>query len=369
MKNKRLNISTLNKSYPIIIGSNIFKNFEKNIAPYINNNRIFILTDKNINKIFKKDLVKIKKDKKLSIEIIIIGTGEKQKDIKNINSICNTLLKKNISRDDTIIALGGGVVGDITGFVSSIILRGVNYIQIPTTLLSQVDSSVGGKTGINSEYGKNLIGSFYQPSLVLIDINFLTKLNNREMKAGYAEIIKYSLIFDIEFFNWLIINGKRVMDKNKEALTHAIFQSCQCKSKIVSLDEKEKNIRALLNFGHTFGHVIEQTNSYKTNINHGEAVAMGMIMASKLSSAMNLISINELNKIINHFKLLNLPTQIPRTLRKNLSIKRFIDVMNKDKKTKNNKINLILLKKIGKAYQTNKFDSHLLKIIIKDSIT
>jgi 3-dehydroquinate synthetase len=189
------------------------------------------------------------------------------------------------------------------------------------------------------------------------------------MTAGYAEIVKYSLIFDIKFFNWLIINGKRVMNKNKEALTHAIFQSCQCKSKIVSLDEKEKNIRALLNFGHTFGHVIEQTNSYKTNINHGEAVAMGMIMASKLSSAMNLISINELNKIINHFKLLNLPTQIPRSLRKNLSIKKFIDVMNKDKKTKNNKINLILLKKIGKAYQTNKFDSRLLKIIIKDSIT
>ena len=369
MKNKRLNISTLNKNYPIIIGSNIFKNFRKNISPYINNNRVFILTDQNIVKIFRRDLSKIKKDKKLSIEVIVIGTGEKQKNIKNIDSICNTLLKRNISRDDTIIALGGGVVGDITGFVSSIVLRGVNYIQIPTTLLSQVDSSVGGKTGINSKHGKNLIGSFYQPSLVLIDINFLTKLNDREMTAGYAEIFKYSLIFDVKFFNWLITNGKRVMNKNKDALIHAIFQSCKCKSKIVSLDEKEKNIRALLNFGHTFGHVIEQANSYKTNINHGEAVAMGMIMASKLSSAMNLISINEFNKIINHFKLLNLPTQIPSSLRKNLSIKKFIDVMNKDKKTKNNKINLILLKKIGKAYQTNKFNSQLLKNIVRDSIT
>ena len=188
------------------------------------------------------------------------------------------------------------------------------------------------------------------------------------MKAGYAEIVKYGLIFDIKFFNWLITNGKKVMNKNKEALIHAIFQSCKCKSEIVSLDEKEKNVRALLNFGHTFGHVIEQTNSYKTNINHGEAVAIGMIMASKLSSAINLISINELKKIIDHFKLLNLPTQIPKSLKRNLSIKKFIDVMNKDKKTKDNKINLILLKKIGKAYQTDKFDSKLLKIIIKDSI-
>ena len=368
MKNKRLNISTSNKNYPIIIGSNTFKNYKKNISPYINSNRIFILTDKNINRIYKNELGKIKKDKELSVEVIVIGIGEIQKNIKNINSICNTLLKKNISRDDTIIALGGGVIGDITGFVSSIVLRGINYIQIPTTLLSQVDSSVGGKTGINSKYGKNLIGSFYQPSLVLIDINFLTKLNSREMRAGYAEIVKYSLIFDIKFFNWLITNGKKVMKKNKEALIYSIFQSCKCKSKIVNLDEKEKNIRALLNFGHTFGHVIEQTNSYKTNINHGEAVAMGMIMASKLSFAMNFISMSELNKIINHFKSLNLPTQIPKSLRKNLSIKRFVEVMNKDKKTKNNKINLILLKKIGKAYQTNKFDTQLLKMIIKDSI-
>ena len=369
MKNKKLHISTFNKKYPIIIGSNIFKNFRKYIFPYISNNRIFILTDKNITEIFKRDLNKIKKDKKLSIDIIILGTGEKQKNIKNINMICNALLKKNISRDDTIIALGGGVVGDITGFVSSIVLRGINYIQIPTTLLSQVDSSVGGKTGINSKYGKNLIGSFYQPSLVLIDINFLTKLNDREMTAGYAEIFKYSLIFDIKFFNWLITNGKKVMNRNKEALIYAIFHSCRCKAKIVSLDEKEKNIRALLNFGHTFGHVIEQTNEYKTNINHGEAVAMGMIMALKLSSEINLISINELNKIINHFKLLNLPTSIPNSLKKNLSLKKFINVMNKDKKTKNNIINLILLKKIGKAYQTNKFSNKLLNKTIKDSIT
>ena len=368
MKQKKLIIKTSSQTYPIIIGSNLISSLSKLIKVHsIKFEKCLLIIDK---KIPKKLISKIKKNlKNKKIYFHFLSASEKNKNIKNVNIITQVLLKKNFSRQDCLITIGGGITGDIGGFAASIFKRGIQFINVPTTLLSQVDSSIGGKTGVNTNFGKNLIGSFYQPSLVLIDINFLTKLNNREMTAGYAEIVKYSLIFDIKFFNWLIINGKRVMNKNKEALMYAIFQSCQCKSKIVSLDEKEKNIRALLNFGHTFGHVIEQTNSYKTNINHGEAVAMGMIMASKLSSAMNLISINELNKIINHFKLLNLPTQIPRTLRKNLSIKRFIDVMNKDKKTKNNKINLILLKKIGKAYQTNKFDSHLLEIIIKDSIT
>ena len=369
MNNKKLNISTANKKYPIVIGSNIFTNFYKNISSYIKNNKVFIITDKNINSLYQKDLKKIKKNKNLDLEIIVIGTGEKQKNIRNISSICDILLKKNISRDDTIIALGGGVIGDITGFVASIILRGVNFIQIPTTLLAQVDSSVGGKTGINSGYGKNLIGSFYQPSLVLIDINFLTKLNNREMIAGYAEIFKYGLIFDAKFLNWLVKNGKKIMNRNKESLIHAIYQSCKCKAKIVTLDEKESNVRALLNFGHTFGHVIEKSNSYKTNINHGEAVAMGMVMALKLSSLINSISMDDLNRIISHFKSLKLPTQIPVALKRKLSVSSFIRTMKNDKKVKNNKINLILLKEIGKAYQTNKFDSHLLKTVIKESIT
>ena len=369
MKNKKLNIKTLNKDYPIIIEPNLFSNFQKYISPHILSNNVFIITDKNISSIFKNEIDNLKKNKKLIIEIIVIGVGENQKSIRNVNIICDSLLKKGISRNDTIIALGGGVVGDISGFVASIVLSGVNLIQIPTTLLSQVDSSVGGKTGVNSMHGKNLIGSFYQPSLVLIDTNFLLTLNSREMIAGYAEIFKYSLIFDINFFNWLLENGRSIMNKNRMALIHAIYHSCKCKAKIVNLDEKENNVRALLNFGHTFGHVIEQTNSYKANINHGEAVAIGIVMASKLSASMNLISINNLNKIINHFNQLNLPTQIPKSLKNKLTVSKFIDVMSKDKKNKNGKINLILLKKIGSAYQTSKFNHKLLKSVIKDSIT
>lgn len=369
MKIKTLKISTTNKSYPIIIGSNIFRNFNKFIKPYISSNKMFIITDKNINNLFKKELDRIKKNKEILTEVIIIGVGERQKSMRNINSLCDKFLKKGISRNDTVIALGGGVVGDITGFVSSIVLRGVNFIQIPTTLLAQVDSSVGGKTGVNSRYGKNLIGSFYQPSLVLIDTNFLLKLSSREMIAGYAEIFKYGLISDIKFFKWLLTNGQKIMKKDKDSLIHAIYQSCRNKSEIVNLDEKENDIRALLNFGHTFGHVIEQTNDYKTNLNHGEAVAIGMVMASKLSASMNLISSNACDKIIKHFESVNLPTSIPKSLRNKLSVKKFLSVMMKDKKTKNNKINLILLKKIGEAFQTNKFSNKLLISVIKNSIS
>ena len=351
MKNKRLNISTLNKNYPIIIGSNTFKNFRKNISPYINNNRIFILTDKNINRIFEKDLGKIKKNKKLSVDIIVIGTGEKQKNIKNINSICNTLLKKNISRDDTIIALGGGVVGDITGFVSSIVLRGINYIQIPTTLLSQVDSSVGGKTGINHTLGKNMIGAFYQPQCVIADVDVLNTLSDRELSAGLAEVIKYGLIRDYPFFEWLEHNMNSLLRKKTELLTEAISRSCINKADVVSQDEFEssKGIRATLNLGHTFGHAIENAMGYG-NWLHGEAVACGMVMAAFLSKELSWLTEGDFIRIKNIMLSAKLPVDPP-----NIPQEKFVDLMKSDKKTHNNQIHLVLQKGIGRAILTHDY--------------
>jgi 3-dehydroquinate synthetase len=227
---------------------------------------------------------------------------------------------------------------------------------------------VGGKTGVNSIYGKNLIGSFYQPSAVFIDTNFLNTLPNREMRAGYAEIFKYGLIQDIKFMNWLLKNGENILKKDKKSVIQAVYQSCKCKSLIVSRDEKENNIRAILNFGHTFGHVIEQANEYKNNLNHGESVAIGIMMALKLCVEMKLVSQQEFLNIQLHFQSLMLPIYIPRELKKKLTLKKFLNVMSKDKKASNNNINLILLNKIGKAYQTNKFNVNLLEKVINSAI-
>ena len=368
MRTKNLKVSTKNKKYSIIIGSNLFNKFRKVIKPYTKSKKVFIITDENINKFYSKKINQANNSEDLDVEIIIIKPGEKQKNFKIINILLTKLLEKGISRNDTIIAFGGGVVGDISGFVASIVLRGVNYIQIPTTLLSQVDSSVGGKTGVNSIHGKNLVGSFYQPSVVFIDIDFLKTLPEREMRAGYAEIFKYGLIQDAKFLNWLLKNGKNILKKHNNSLIHSIYQSCKCKALIVSKDEKENNIRALLNFGHTFGHVIEQANEYKKNLNHGESVAIGMIMALKLCMEMKLISQQEFQDIYFHFKSLKLSTSIPQAIKKKLTLKKFLNVMSKDKKVFNNKIKLILLKKIGNAYQTNEFKVNLLEKVINTAI-
>ena len=369
MKTKTLEVTTNNKKYPIMIGRNILNNFQNIIQPYIKNKRLFVITDRTINKLYRTKIERLISKSKLDAEFIVIGTGEKQKNIKNIELICNFLLRKKVSRNDTIIAFGGGVVGDISGFVSSIILRGINYIQIPTTLLSQVDSSVGGKTGINSHYGKNLIGTFFQPSLVIVDTNLLKSLPKREMISGYAEILKYGLMFDPKFFNWLCKNGEKVLNHQEVSVIYAIHKSCKNKALIVSQDEKEHGRRALLNFGHTFGHAIEQINSFKLNLNHGEAVSIGMIMALKMSKSMKLISARKLDDILLHFKTLRLPISIPTGIKKKINLKKFLNAMKKDKKNKDKKINLILLKNIGNAFQTSNFNHKLLNEIITSSIS
>ena len=365
MNKKILKVVTPQGKYPIIIGHNIVKDIGKFLKPILNNNKVFIVTSKKVIKIYKKKLLDILKKNNIEVILIIINDGENQKNFNNISKISNTLLKKGIDRDDSLIAFGGGVIGDIAGFVSSITLRGIKFIQIPTTLLAQVDSSVGGKTGVNTSQGKNLIGTFFQPKVVIIDTNFLSSLPKRELLSGYAEIIKYGLIMDRAFFKWLELNGTKIISLNKKILITSIYNSCKNKAKIVNKDEKEKNVRALLNLGHTFGHAIESINKYKKNINHGEAVSIGIVFALKLSQELNLLNSKTVDQTINHLKNIGLPTTLPPSFKRNTNLRQFLSAMKKDKKVKKGKINLVLLKKIGKAFVTNKFpDEKLNKVIL-----
>ena len=293
-----------------------------------------------------------------------LPSGEAVKSFSFFEKIVNWLLETGIERDDLIIAFGGGVIGDLVGFAASTTLRGVDFIQIPTTLLSQVDSSVGGKTGINSSFGKNLIGSFHQPCLVLIDTEVLKSLSDRLLRAGYTEIVKYALINNKDFFSWLEKNGHLILAGDKEALRHAIFVSCCSKAEIVSNDERETGQRALLNLGHTFGHAIESINQYKKNINHGEAVSIGIVFALKLSQELKHLDNKKVDNAIKHLKDIGLPTSLPKSIKKNTTLKKFVLAMKKDKKVKRGKINLILLKKIGKAFITNKFPEEKLNKVI-----
>ncbi|MFM7557167.1 MAG: 3-dehydroquinate synthase, partial [Alphaproteobacteria bacterium] len=282
---KIINLDLAEKSYKIMVGADIF---QKQIREFLDKNKyskIVILCDENVNKFYNKLISQTLPNSNL----IIINQGESSKSFKNFNQICEKILKIGIDRKSLIVAIGGGVVGDLAGFCASVLLRGIDFIQIPTTLLSMVDSSVGGKTAINSRYGKNLIGSFYQPKLVICDINFLESLNQREFKSGYGEVVKYGLIYDAEFFKYLQENLAKIFSKDNETLINIVEKSCLIKAEIVSKDEKENNIRALLNFGHTFGHAIETEAKYSSAILHGEAIALGMAMASKLSKDLNFI--------------------------------------------------------------------------------
>ncbi len=368
MTKRTLVVKTETISYKIFIGNNILSSSGTLIKKILINSRVFIITNKLVNRLYGKKLENTLIKNKISFIKIIINDGEQYKNIETINFITSRLLKYKVDRNDTLIAFGGGVIGDIAGFVASITLRGVNFIQIPTTLLSQVDSSVGGKTGINTREGKNLIGTFYQPRLVISDVSLLKTLPKREILSGYAEVIKYGLIMDKEFLNWLIKNELKLPKYEKKYLIEAVFHSCKNKAIIVRKDEKEKNIRAILNLGHTFGHTIEAINKYHKSLTHGEAVSIGILMALDMSSEDGKISSFNFNKIKSHFKRLKMKTSIPRIIKNKTTLKKFKEIMSSDKKVKNNNINLILIKNFGKAYMTNKYSMKKLDSIIEKYI-
>ena len=366
MKINKLIINTKSQKYPIFIGQNLISNLssltKKNSIHF---NKCFLLIDNNVPKKMTHKIKKNLKNKKIYIYNFI--ANEKNKNQKAINSILDILLKKNFSRKDCLISIGGGITGDIGGFAASIFKRGLQFINIPTTLLSQVDSSIGGKTGINTNQGKNLIGSFYQPKLVISDSEFLKTLSKREIICGYGEIIKHSLINSKVFYKFLDKNVSKILNLESPFIEKAIYQSCKIKKLVVEKDEKENKFRKVLNLGHTFAHAYEATLGYSKKLNHGEAVLLGIFTALNFSYEKNLLNYNEFYMINNHLK----NSGLPFNLKKYFSLKKLdkiLSFMLKDKKNYSDKINLILLKKIGVPIIDKQFKKNDLKLFLKKQL-
>lgn len=339
-----LHVDLGDRSYPIFIGSGQLAQPEL-LTDHIHGKSVLVVSNETIAPLYlEKVLASLGGYKVASC---ILPDGEQFKTLDIVNRIFTTLLEGHFDRRTTLIALGGGVVGDMTGFAAAAYQRGVNFIQIPTTLLSQVDSSVGGKTGVNHPLGKNMIGAFHQPQAVVIDIDTLNTLEPRELSAGIAEIIKYGLIIDGEFFDWLEENVEKLLDRDPAALTYAIRRSCEIKADVVAADEKEAGQRALLNLGHTFGHAIETAMGYG-NWLHGEAVGCGMVMAARMSTNLGWMTSEELERATNLIQRARLPVTPPA----DMSAKTFLELMQVDKKVIDGSLRLVLLKGIGQSLIT-----------------
>jgi 3-dehydroquinate synthase len=347
---RNITVSLSARSYPILIGEGILAEPDLWLPGDSGQRKIFIVTDENV-KPYAEKLQTVLIDKAAQVQCFILPAGEQTKSFSFFQETIEWLLENGANRKSLVIALGGGVIGDLAGYVAASVLRGIEFIQMPTTLLAQVDSSVGGKTGINSAQGKNLIGAFYQPRTVVIDLNTLATLPDREMKAGYAEIVKYGLLGDIRFFEWLEENGAKVLSKDIEALTHAIETSCKMKAEIVRQDEREETgLRALLNLGHTFAHALETSCAYDGRLLHGEAVGIGLVQAAQLSCSQGLIEQSQVDRIKKHLKSLTLMTEISDiTPAVTSSPDDLFKLMQKDKKATDAGIGFIVLQTLGRA--------------------
>jgi len=366
MKAIKLIIKTNTQNYPILIGNDLVKK----ISTITRENSIkfekcLLIKDNNVpNKLISK-IVKSLKDKKFFF--LNVNANEKNKNLNTVNSILNILLDKNFSRDDCLISVGGGITGDISGFAASMFKRGIQFINIPTTLLSQVDSSIGGKTGVNTSHGKNLIGSFYQPKLVISDVDFLKTLNKREIICGYGEILKHSIIADKKFFKYLDKNYYNIINLKSPFIQKAIFKSCKIKKSVVEKDERENGLRKILNFGHTFAHAFEASLGYTKKLNHGEAVILGIKTALRFSYDNKFLKIADYKILMNHIKKPKLPSNI----KKYFSLKdlnKILKFMMTDKKNSSNKINLVLLKNISNPTIDQKYAKNNLKSFLKKEL-
>ena len=341
------------RAYDILIGPGLIARAGAEIAARLKGRKAAIITDENVAPLYLNALVESLTASGIASSSLVLPAGEKTKSFEHLITACDKVLEARVERNDYVIALGGGVIGDLSGFVAGIIRRGVRFVQIPTSLLSQVDSSVGGKTGINSRHGKNLIGVFHQPDLVLADADVLNTLSEREFRAGYAEVAKYGLIDKPEFFAWLEKNWQSVFSGGA-ARIEAIAASCQAKSDVVVADEHENGQRALLNLGHTFGHALEAATAYDSSrLVHGEGVAIGMVLAHEFSARMNLASPDDAKRVEHHLKEVGLPTrmsQIPGTLP---PAEVLMDAIAQDKKVKGGKLTFILTRGIGQSFVAN----------------
>ena len=356
---KTLHVDLGERSYPIHIGQGLLGRPEL-IRPHIHGRQVMVVSNETVAPLYLEQVRQALED--FEQQAVILPDGEEYKNLETLNTIFDALLERRFNRRCTLVALGGGVVGDIAGFAAACYQRGVDFIQIPTTLLAQVDSSVGGKTGVNHPLGKNMIGAFHQPNCVLADTDTLNTLDDRQLAAGIAEVIKYGLIRDAGFFDWLEKNMGRLNARDPEALVFAIERSCRNKAEVVAEDEREAGSRALLNLGHTFGHAIETGTGYGVWL-HGEAVAVGMLLAARLSALQGWLDEADVDRIEALLLAAHLPVKAPGEM----DADRFLELMAVDKKVLDGGLRLVLLRGIGQAVVTSEFDAGLLRQVLEEA--
>jgi len=365
---KIVTIDLDNHSYDIYIGGGLLFRVAELIPEDMMGRSVFIITDKNVEP-YAKNIETIMRDNRARhVNIITLEAGEGTKSFANVERVTEWMLENNLNRNSYVFAIGGGVIGDLGGFCASIAMRGVPYVQIPTSLLAQVDSSVGGKTGVNSTHGKNLIGSFYQPVSVLADIDVLKTLPKRELLAGYAEVVKYGLINDLPFFEWLEKNGESLCSLDADALSYAIENCTKAKAAIVEADEKEHGVRALLNLGHTFGHALEAAAGYNGTLLHGEGVSIGIILAYELSCAMDLCTQEDIERVETHFLNVGLPTRVDQIPNFKTDIESLMTTMRRDKKARSGKMVFILSNGIGDTFVSNDVNEDTVREVLRHAL-
>jgi 3-dehydroquinate synthase len=377
----RLRVELGTRGYDILVGEGLLGAAGQHCLPLLRQKRVCVVTDETVAALHLEELGRSLTNAGISYQDFIVPPGEQTKDFAHLAELCGRLLDAKVARDTTLIAFGGGVVGDLTGFAASILLRGVDFIQIPTTLLAQVDSSVGGKTGIDMPQGKNLVGSFHQPRLVLADTAVLSTLPERELRAGYAEVAKYGLINDAEFFTWLETHGNAVIEGDAAARRQAVLTSCGAKAAIVAADERESldappptgggaqgGGRALLNLGHTFAHALEAETGYSDELLHGEAVAMGMVMAFELSAQLGLCPAEDAARVHRHLAAIGLPTGLESLPGHFWTTEALLEHMSRDKKVRDGRITFVLVRGIGQAVLSREVEPAAVAALLNDAI-
>ncbi len=354
------------RSYDIVVGADLIAHAATWIAPVLARPRTIVITDENVAPHYLAPLRASLQAANIDVDTITLPAGEQTKSFVHFQTLCEDILARRVERSTTLIALGGGVIGDLVGYTAASVLRGMPFIQVPTTLLSQVDSSVGGKTGINTRHGKNLVGAFYQPKLVLADTTALNTLDHRQLMAGYAEVVKYGLIDDLNFFEWLELHAQALIDGDMDKRRHAVLTSCAAKARVVAEDEREGGRRALLNLGHTFGHALEAETGYGDKLLHGEAVAIGMAMAFDLSRRLDICPGQDSGRVSAHFDAICLPNDLAVLDTIGWTADKLLDHMSRDKKVEGGKLTFILARGIGQAFITRDVAEAEVRSLLED---
>jgi 3-dehydroquinate synthase len=367
-RNRVLRVELGDRSYEIVVGDGLLPDAGRLLASVASSRRVVVVTDANVAPIYLDPLERSLAAAGFACSpVVVLPAGEATKSFPHLMDLSDTLLAAGVDRTTLLVALGGGVVGDLAGFAAGILLRGLDFVQVPTTLLAQVDSSVGGKTGINVARGKNLVGLFHQPRLVVADVATLDTLDMRQRRAGYAEVVKYAVIGDRRFFAWLEANGEQVCAGVRSAQIHAVVTSCAAKAAIVAADEREAGRRALLNLGHTFGHALEAVAGYGDDLLHGEAVAVGMVLALELSTRLGVCPREDRDRLRGHLRAAGLPTVVSDLPRRDWSAAALLDRMKHDKKVRSNTLTFVLARGIGEAFVSRDVPLVEVRRLLKDA--